>query len=210
MDTLIKQPQGQIFKNPFLERLTKSSPSKTIFFYSMLIISFFVMNYRFTANSILVTAGLYLAGIAVWTLMEYILHRWVFHLDEYLPSRLVKRFHYIVHGVHHENPKDEERLFMPPVPGLIIAAALFGFFYLFLGLDALAFMAGITNGYLMYSCIHYHVHAKPVNPRFRKLWTHHALHHYKYHDKAFGVSSPFWDHVFGTMPPKQGTPAQDQ
>jgi sterol desaturase/sphingolipid hydroxylase (fatty acid hydroxylase superfamily) len=144
-------------------------------------------------------------GLATWTLMEYILHRYLFHIDEYFPS--MKRLHYILHGVHHEHPRDHERLFMPPVPGLIISSILLGFWYLFLGENALAFMAGITNGYLLYSYIHYSVHTRPVYEPLRILWRNHAMHHYKHHDKAYGVSSPFWDFIFGTLPPKRA--AQD-
>lgn len=194
------QVQGEIFKNKALERLTKSNPRLTVTFYTLLIALFFFLNFRFNPISIEATLGLYAAGLFSWTLMEYLLHRFLFHIDEYLP--FMKRFHYIVHGVHHEYPKDVERLFMPPVPGTLIAAALFGFWYLFFGLNAFAFMAGITNGYLMYSYIHYKVHTRPSTKLLHRLWVHHAKHHYKFPDKAYGVSSPLWDIVFGTMPPK--------
>ena len=192
--------QGTIFNNIFLEKLTKSNPKTTIVFYSFLIALFFYLNYRYNTISFAATIGFYIGGIVTWTLMEYILHRFIFHIDEYLP--FLKRFHYIVHGIHHEYPKDVERLFMPPVPGTIIAFVLFLFWFLFFDLSALAFMAGISNGYLLYSYIHYKVHTKPSTPLLHKLWVHHAKHHYKFPDKAFGVSSPFWDIVFGTMPPK--------
>ena len=190
-----------MFKNPFLERLTKSNPRITIIFYSSLILLFFYLSYRYTRLNLYETAGFYIAGIVSWTFMEYVLHRFVFHIDEYLP--FLKRFHYIVHGIHHEHPRDHERLFMPPVPGAIIAFVMFWCWFLFFGWNAFAFMAGISNGYLMYSYIHYTIHTKPSTPLFHKLWSHHAKHHYKYPDKAYGVSSPFWDMVFGTMPPKK-------
>ena len=191
--------QGQIFKNPFLEKLTKSSPSITVAFYLFLISLFFYLEIRFTRTGLSNIALLYFGGLLSWTLIEYVMHRYVFHIDEYIPA--FKRFHYIVHGIHHEHPKDHERLFMPPVPGTIISFLMFCFWYLFFGLDALGFMAGVTNGYLCYSYIHYSVHTNPSNPLFHKLWAHHAKHHYKYPDKAFGVSSPLWDMVFRTMPP---------
>lgn len=190
-----------MFKSPLLERLTKSNPRLTIVFYSSLIALFFYLSYRYTRLNLYETIGFYLGGIVSWTLMEYVLHRFVFHIDEYLP--FMKRFHYIVHGVHHEHPRDHERLFMPPVPGLIISFVMFWFWFMFFGWNAFAFMAGISNGYLMYSYIHYTIHTKPSSPLLHKLWSHHAKHHYKYPDKAYGVSSPFWDMVFGTMPPKK-------
>lgn len=196
-----KKLQGRIFKNPVLESMTKSNPQLTILFYTLLISFFIFLNYEYTRNSISTTLLIYASGLAAWTLMEYILHRYVFHIDEFFPK--LKRLHYMLHGVHHEHPRDHERLFMPPVPGTIIAATLLGFWSLFLGKNAFAFMAGMSNGYLFYSYIHYSVHTKPVFHPLRMLWKHHALHHFIYHDKAFGVSSPFWDLVFGTMPPKR-------
>ena len=192
--------QGRIFKHPFLEKLTKSNPSTTIIFYTFLILLFLTLEIQCTRTGVLEIAMLYVAGMFTWTLMEYILHRYVFHIDEYFPS--FKRFHYIVHGIHHEYPKDDERLFMPPVPGAIIAFLMFLFWYLFFGINVFALMAGISNGYLLYSYLHYTIHTKPYGHLLHKLWSHHAKHHYKYPDKAFGVSSPFWDIIFGTMPSK--------
>jgi sterol desaturase/sphingolipid hydroxylase (fatty acid hydroxylase superfamily) len=199
MATIIKQ--GRIFKDQRLERLTKSSPKIAIAFYAYLIVLFFALSYQFTALDTLETIAAYLGGSVLWTLMEYILHRYIFHINIYFPK--AKRFHYMVHGVHHEQPADKERLFLPPVPGTIIAAILFLCCYLVSREYSFAFMAGITSGYLVYSFIHYTVHTNPNTRLFRRQWFHHALHHYKYPEKAFGVSSPLWDKVFRTMPPKQ-------
>lgn len=196
-----KNTQGQIFENAFLESMTKSNPQLTIAFYTLLIILFLILNYEFTRNGLYWTVFLYGAGILAWTLMEYLLHRYIFHIDRYFPK--MKRLHYMLHGVHHEHPRDRERLFMPPLPGTLIALLLLGFWSLFFGTDAFSFMAGMSNGYLIYSYIHYSVHTKPVFYPLRRLWKHHALHHFKYPSKAFGVSSPLWDIIFRTMPPKR-------
>lgn len=199
MNTTHTQPK--IFKNLFLERLTKTNLPLTVTFYILLIFLFLFLSYNYTSLSILETIAHYVAGLFMWTFMEYVLHRYVFHIDKYFPK--MKRFHYIVHGVHHDDPRDRERLFMPPVPGTIIAFLLFLFWYLVFDLNALAFMAGLSNGYLFYSYIHYTIHTNPLNRIFHKHWSHHAKHHYKHPDKAYGVSSPLWDMVFGTMPPRK-------
>jgi sterol desaturase/sphingolipid hydroxylase (fatty acid hydroxylase superfamily) len=193
--------QGRIFKNRFLESLTKSNPQITILFYTVMISYFLFLNFQFTDNNFNKTVLLYASGIVSWTLIEYILHRYVFHIDEYIPK--LKRLHYMLHGIHHEQPRDRERLFMPPVPGTIIAGILLLFWYLVIGVHSFGFMAGISTGYLLYSYIHYSVHTKPVFEPLKSLWKHHALHHYKYPDRAYGVSSPLWDIVFKTMPPKK-------
>ena len=44
-----------------------------------------------------------------------------------------------------------------------------------------------------------------INPQiglYHHVKNHHHLHHHVYEEKAFGVSSPIWDFIFGTLPPK--------
>ena len=109
-----------------------------------------------------------------------------------------------MHGNHHEYPRDKERLFMPPVPSIIIASALFGIFYFIgylMGFRAFAFtfFPGFILGYLLYGSMHYAIHAwSPPFKWMKGLWRNHHLHHYKNEEHGFGVSSTLWDHVFGT------------
>ena len=112
----------------------------------------------------------------------------------------LQRITYLLHGNHHHYPRDRARLFMPPLPSLIISSAIFGILYLFLGKYALIFFPGFLLGYLLYGTMHYAIHA--WNPPFKwlkPLWRNHHLHHYKDENHGFGVSSTLWDHVFGTM-----------
>ena len=73
-----------------------------------------------------------------------------------------------------------------------------------MGNYAFAFFPGFVVGYLGYVFTHFAIHKfrKPKN-FLGYVWDHHNLHHFKHDDKAFGVSSPLWDYVFGTMPPKR-------
>jgi len=141
-------------------------------------------------------------GYVFWTLTEYWLHRIVFHFE---PEEGVgARLHWIIHGVHHDHPNDPLRLVMPPSVSIPLAALFFGLFVLVLGTpEAYAASAGFWAGYLGYDMLHYYVHHLPGGrkPRAwipRKLHELHMRHHFKEHDKAYGVSAPFWDHVFGT------------
>lgn len=112
----------------------------------------------------------------------------------------MQKFAYIMHGNHHHYPKDKTRLFMPPVPSLILAAALFGIQYIVLGKYAFAFYPGFILGWLMYASMHYLIHA--IEPPFKflqPLWRNHHLHHYRNDNLGFGVSNTLWDKVFGTM-----------
>ncbi len=198
--------KAQIFKNPFLESLTKTNPVQNIIVYGITIIAFIAFTIISIGLSPLLVAGLFVFGVFFWTFAEYMLHRYVFHWVT--EAKWSQRFHFIMHGSHHLYPRDEERLLMPPVPGLIMASILFGFFYLIfwiLGISELTFgfFPGFFTGYLMYSFVHRATHIMRPPKRFKNLWQHHSLHHYRYPDKAFGVSNTLWDRVFGTMPPKK-------
>ena len=201
-----KHGNAQIFKNPFLERLTKTDPISNIVVYGITIGLIIYYAISFMGLSILEVTGLFVFGLFFWTFAEYMLHRYVFHWVT--EAKWSQRFHFIMHGAHHEYPRDTERLLMPPVPGLILASVLFAFFFLvfwILGISVLVygFFPGFFSGYLMYSFVHRATHIMRPPKRFKHLWHHHSLHHYKYPDKAYGVSNTFWDKVFGTMPPKK-------
>jgi sterol desaturase/sphingolipid hydroxylase (fatty acid hydroxylase superfamily) len=190
--------QAQLFKNQYLEYLTKTHPLVIWGIYTPIII--YMLYYSVAELSITAwgMVGVFFAGIFFWSFAEYLLHRFVFHAHP--TSERGKRFAYIMHGNHHEFPRDKERLFMPPVPSVIIASAFFGLFYLVLNKYAFSFFPGFMFGYLMYGSMHYAIHA--WNPPFKwmkGLWRNHHLHHYKHTDMGFGVSSTLWDHVFGTM-----------
>lgn len=143
-------------------------------------------------------ALLFMAGMLFWTLFEYIMHRFVFHWVA--ESDRARKIVYVMHGNHHHFPRDKERLFMPPVPSLILASIIFTLLYLVMGTVVFMFFPGFILGYLMYGTMHYAIHA--WNPPFKwmkPLWRNHHLHHYKNEHRGFGVSTTLWDHVFGTM-----------
>lgn len=196
MNKVKKNGKGKIFGNPFLELFTRTNPVLHVLTYGGIITFFFYLNQSGPGTATL----LFLSGILVWTLAEYLLHRYVFHINE-------SRFQYMIHGIHHEFPRDKERLMMPPVPGILIIALISGGCYLLLYELTPAFMAGFVTAYLLYTFIHYMVHTwKPVRG-LKFLWTHHHKHHNPaFEDKAFGVSSPFWDYIFGTMPGHEQVP----
>lgn len=190
--------QARLFKNPFLEMLTKTHPL-VIWGMYIPILSYIIYlgatKYGFGTTRIILT---FLGGAFFWTLFEYVAHRFLFHLVSDKPS--MQKFAYILHGNHHHYPRDKQRLFMPPVPSLILSSIIFGTTYLIIGSTAFMFFPGFMIGYLMYGTMHYAIHA--WNPPFKwmkPLWRNHHLHHYKNEHNGFGVSTTIWDHVFGTM-----------
>jgi sterol desaturase/sphingolipid hydroxylase (fatty acid hydroxylase superfamily) len=190
--------RAQIFKSPILEKLTYVHPLIIWGIYLPILILlpwYGAKEFNFSRWMIV---GVFFAGTFFWTFFEYVMHRWLFHIEA--ESKFGKRVIYIVHGNHHHYPRDKQRLFMPPVPSLLLATLIFGLQYLLLGKYVFLFCPGFIFGYLMYGTIHYAIHA--YNPPFKwmkALWRNHHLHHYKDEHNYFGVSSTLWDHVFGTF-----------
>jgi len=197
-DKIYNKGQAQLFNNQYIEYLTKTHPLVIWGMYLPVLILMPYYSMNVAAFSGLATFLLFLLGIFFWTFIEYILHRFAFH--HHAESENGKRINYVLHGNHHEYPRDRERLFMPAAPSLIIASMFFMTYYLILGRYAFPFFPGFMLGYLVYGSMHYAIHA--WNPPFKwmkGLWRNHHLHHYKNDDMGFGVSSTLWDHVFGTM-----------
>ena len=191
----MKHPERSI--DVLLARLIKTNAPlamATMFGCGALFVAFSV--YRVGAAA---SVGLTALGFLSFTLLEYLMHRYLYHLPTPTPARV--RLQSILHGLHHDAPRDKRRLAMPPVLALLLAGGFLALFSLAMGQAALAWTGGMVWGYGFYLLVHYVVHTRrPPRNFLRYLWVHHSIHHYKDHDRAFGVSSPLWDYVFGTMP----------
>lgn len=196
--------QGTIFENTFLEPLTKAPAYASAATYITVALLFLYVGYEsLLVESIWRAAGIFVGAMFFWTLFEYFAHRYLFHIDEYFPnSKVAASFAYTIHGIHHEYPRDKERLIMPPVPGLMILAIQTIVCYAVMGTYTFLFMPGFITGYLIYTRIHYLTHTPPIPWYLKSHYKHHSLHHYKYPEKAFGISTTLWDRVFRTMPPE--------
>lgn len=187
-----------MFRNHYLEMLTKTHPLVIWGLYIPIIVYFLYLSgtrFDFSLARISIT---FFGGMLFWTFFEYLMHRFAFHAVA--DSERAKKFIYVMHGNHHHFPRDKERLFMPPVPSLIIASVIFSIMYFIMGKPVFMFFPGFILGYLLYGTMHYAIHA--WNPPFKwmkPLWRNHHLHHYKNDHKGFGVSTTIWDRVFGTM-----------
>ena len=143
---------------------------------------------------------LVLAGLAIWTISEYWLHRKFFHWEP--DNAFGRRMHFIIHGVHHDHPNDKLRLVMPPGASIPLAALFFGVFWLIFGTPTVfPIFGGFIAGYLVYDYTHYYVHHFVPKSEFgKRLREQHMRHHFQDHRYGFGVSTPLWDAVFGTLP----------
>lgn len=201
---VIPQHKGtkKLFENKFLERLTRTHIAIPISFFVLFSIG--LLYYGIVEKGALTASqavGLFFAGLFIFTLVEYIMHRFLFHIGTSTKRRA--DFQYTLHGVHHEFPKDKERLAMPPVMSITIATVLLLVFRFFLHDNVFGFLPGFLVGYALYLTMHYILHTfRAPKGIFNFLWANHAVHHYKDQSKAYGVSTPLWDYVFGTMPKK--------
>jgi sterol desaturase/sphingolipid hydroxylase (fatty acid hydroxylase superfamily) len=190
----------RLFKNKFLEFLTKTHPIVIDGMYlalSCLSIAYFSNNSNYSIGFII---GLFFGGFFFWSLAEYLLHRFLYHKIE--DATFNSGIQYLFHGIHHEYPNDKTRLVLPVIPSLAFASFFFGMFYLLMGKYVFVFLPGFVIGYCAYMTVHYAIHKLTPPKRFNFWWKFHNIHHFQQHDRAFGVTSPLWDIIFRTMPEK--------
>jgi sterol desaturase/sphingolipid hydroxylase (fatty acid hydroxylase superfamily) len=186
----------RMFENPVLDALSRVHPVVPPLIFLPAIAWTFLMGVDRigTANTLLALV----VGYVAWTLAEYWIHRIVFHFEP--ESGIGARLHWIVHGVHHDHPNDPMRLVMPPSVSVPLTLLFFWLFTLVVGLSwGIAIFSGFLIGYLAYDMLHFHTHHHVPKTRLgRRLRELHMRHHFQDDHTGFGVSAPYWDHVFGT------------
>lgn len=163
-------------------------------------VNFYIFYIGLTGLPVVSAVLMWMLGLFVWTLLEYGMHRFLFHIDEYLPeSQLAFTVHFLLHGIHHYVPMDKNRLVMPPTLFLALAYPIYKAVFLILPFYyACAGFAGGHLGYIIYDVMHYVLHHARLPSYLQEVKKYHLEHHYKNYELGFGVSSKFWDVVFGT------------
>jgi len=192
-----KNETVRMFESDFIEFFSRVHPVTPLLLYMPVVGYMLYVSLWQRKFSILAVAGLFLLGVLLWTLLEYLIHRYVFHYEP--KSRLGKQFHFIVHGVHHDYPNDARRLVMPPSISIPLAFFFYGLFLVIFGRLASGVFAGLVFGYVCYDMLHYATHHFPMKTGLW-LWLkqYHLRHHYKDDHVGYGISSPLWDYIFGT------------
>ncbi|KAI5996501.1 hypothetical protein F5J12DRAFT_854000, partial [Pisolithus orientalis] len=149
------------------------------------------------------TLPCFLLGNLIWTLLEYGMHRFLFHIDDLLPDKPVfLTLHFLLHGIHHYMPMDRLRLVMPPVLFAVLQAPFTRLAYiLFPTAVANGIISGSFTFYVIYDCMHYALHHTMLPAYMREMKKYHLAHHYKNFELGFGVTSKIWDYVFNTVLP---------
>ena len=192
-----------MFESDFLDRFTRVHPVVPVLLFGPVIALLCVTGVERMDDG--VAAAWIASGYVFWTLTEYWLHRVVFHFEP--ESGWGARLHFMIHGVHHDHPNDPLRLVMPPSASIPLASAFCALFWFVLGGDRwYAFAGGFLGGYLLYDMTHYYVHHfRPRGRIGKKLRELHMRHHFQDDERGFGVSAPYWDHVFGTAPRRRSS-----
>ncbi|KAL2920291.1 fatty acid alpha-hydroxylase [Polyrhizophydium stewartii] len=146
--------------------------------------------------------ALFGVGLFNWTLIEYGLHRFLFHMEDLLPDhRIALTVHFLLHGIHHYLPMDRMRLVMPPALGFTLAYPIWSLYvYSFPNGIGQAMTSGSMLGFVLYDMVHYYIHhGRPYGSHLKEMKTYHLDHHYKNANLGFGITSKFWDIVFNTL-----------
>ncbi len=192
----------RVFEARWFERyVAQAHPLTPILWFGPVVVLALRAAVKAERSAQLAAIPLLLGGWLTWSLGEYLLHRFVFHMAAHTPSQRLRAF--LMHGYHHAYPSDRMRLVAPPLMswpiGCLVASVVYGL----LGADRwLPFFAGFAIGYLAYDYVHYYTHhARPRRGIGRWLRGYHMLHHHDDRHSRFGVSSPLWDIVFRTYRP---------
>jgi len=169
------------------------------------------------AFSVLGAAACLAAGILLWTLVEYSVHRWVFHLDDGIPEGGVSiLLHFLLHGIHHKVPMDRYRLVMPPTLFAVLAT---GGYWLFraLALGGIlswpifhAVFGSVLVGYVCYDMVHYSQHHMNFarGSYLGNMKKYHMRHHFNgQQNEGYGITNKLWDYAFGTVLDVNARPA---
>ena len=139
------------------------------------------------------------AGWFMWTLTEYLMHRWSFHHRNDGPLR---RLVASEHTRHHREPnRTHLMLRLLGHAGVTGAGLLFGLLLAIVTsqLVGLWVWVGWASGYVIYETTHWRIHHRaPTSRAATRRRHHHLAHHSLNASSNFGVTVRWWDHVFGT------------
>ncbi|NXG68881.1 FA2H hydroxylase, partial [Baryphthengus martii] len=155
---------------------------------------------------------IFLLGMFLWSLLEYLIHRFVFHMKPPASNYYLITLHFLLHGQHHKSPFDRSRLVFPPVPASLVIGFFYGVLQLMLPevLGLTVFIGGLC-GYIVYDMMHYYLHyGSPKKGTYLYgLKAYHVKHHFEHQKSGFGITTRFWDHPFRTLIPEETFKKED-
>lgn len=197
-----ERARPRLFANSFFE------------FFTFFTLKAFVVMWSITLGAIAATAAfnaltlwavpLAAAGWLTWTITEYALHRFVFHLEPRSPR--LQQIVFVIHGNHHADPNDPLRNLMPPVVSVPLGALIWLGCVALMGSSGHWFFFGFATGYVVYDLVHYACHQFAMTgPLARFLKVHHMRHHFEREGVNYAITGMIWDRLFSTgMTSKRG------
>jgi sterol desaturase/sphingolipid hydroxylase (fatty acid hydroxylase superfamily) len=175
---------------------TNSGKLKSIIVFGLLATPFVWITSEIRNNTFVFHALLLFTGWLSWTYTEYFFHRFIMHEAD--SSKGLGKL--LNHSHHHKDPDDirvttPHRILMivTSIALIFMSIELNNYFTLFCG-----YFFGFTAFCLMHVVLH-HSWSKKIFPQLHYF---HIHHHCRHTDKCFGITIPWWDHLFGTIPDK--------
>lgn len=197
LDPASNTQRVRLFESERLERLTLMSPRTFAISWLILLPLIALAGWLGSSHEIAPMLGLIAAGGVVWTLFEYAMHRFLFHLEsEFKP---VKWFVYLIHGNHHVSPNDPLRGLMPLPVSISVGLLVWAACHAALGPQGTWLFLGFMIGYVVYDSVHFACHQWQMRGRIGRMFKrHHMRHHYIAETGNYAISALFWDRVFAT------------
>jgi len=149
--------------------------------------------------ALLLAAGV---GALGWTLLEYLLHRFVFH------GASATLLGAKEHRRHHAQVDYFAPWWQKALAALTVTAVMLPLAAIAQGVAiGLSFTSGFIGTYLLYEVLHRRAHTRPpTGPYGRWRRRNHFAHHFVDPRRGQGVTTPLWDRVFGTRLPVARVP----
>ncbi len=199
MKSFIRNQRGRMFESNFFEFFSKVHPAVPFVLWIPIVLGTAAHGLSTGLTDSLKFAIWFPIGALSWQVMEYFIHKRLFHWQGIGP--ISRRFHDIAHGFHHKYPDDPDRLVMPLAVsvslGSVIAAIAY---FVHRPAETLPWWCGLVTGYLFYDFTHWSTHfRKPLTRWGKKMRAHHMAHHFADVDSNFGISHRWIDALFGTL-----------
>jgi 4-hydroxysphinganine ceramide fatty acyl 2-hydroxylase len=148
----------------------------------------------------------FVAGLALWTLVEYLAHRFVLHVA--FPAgkgglrRLLHELFDAAHADHHAQPWDGYHI-NGHLDTFFLAVWLVPLSFLAPPCTASMAVAALFAGYAAEEWVHHALHFCNFQWRYFQYVRRRHLYHHSRHGvgTAYGITSDFWDRVFRTRIP---------
>jgi sterol desaturase/sphingolipid hydroxylase (fatty acid hydroxylase superfamily) len=199
MKEYIRNTRGRMFESEFLEFFSRVHPAAPFALWIPTVSYVFGSSLASGLTTWQVAAAAVPLGFVTWQLLEYFIHKKLFHWSGGSP--LVRQLTGAEgHVFHHKYPDDDTRLVMPIAVSIGLASIIAGILYLFGRPDlTVPYWCGIVSGYLFYDFMHWSQHyRKPLTEWGKRLRAHHMSHHFADPDTNFGISHMYMDAIFGT------------